>query len=256
MTFFNPSLFNFQAPQSKKPLLKKGSVLGSYLLDDKPVKRLDGHLCCVRGVILCPLEHSVKLCPLSGSMPRCYLSVCGNMGEIKLDCWHEVVWAQREAQDVTVGELSCDGGPHLGVSVGQEASRLPLGRAALLKCLDHLPSVLFLLRQKPCLLVPRARACVPGAWERAGLAQGWCSLQQLKALRRRPSSRWVRPAHLPPYLCKCSPDTPGLLASQDRQPFLCGLCLSLPLYVQTVQCFPQPRVHACLSCAGIKHWPL
>ncbi|XP_009672680.1 EF-hand calcium-binding domain-containing protein 4A isoform X2 [Struthio camelus] len=27
------------APQSKKPLLKKGSVLGSYLLDDKPVKR-------------------------------------------------------------------------------------------------------------------------------------------------------------------------------------------------------------------------
>uniref|UniRef100_A0A8B9I858 EF-hand domain-containing protein n=1 Tax=Anser brachyrhynchus TaxID=132585 RepID=A0A8B9I858_9AVES len=27
------------APQSKKPLLKKGSVLGSYLQDDKPVKR-------------------------------------------------------------------------------------------------------------------------------------------------------------------------------------------------------------------------
>uniref|UniRef100_A0A8C9F522 EF-hand domain-containing protein n=1 Tax=Pavo cristatus TaxID=9049 RepID=A0A8C9F522_PAVCR len=27
------------APQSKKPLLKKGSVLGTYLLDDKPVKR-------------------------------------------------------------------------------------------------------------------------------------------------------------------------------------------------------------------------
>lgn len=215
-------------------------------------------ICVVSVVSFCARWNtlSVKLCPLSGSMPRCYLSVCGNMGEIKLDCWHEVVWAQREAQDVTVGELSCDGGPHLGVSVGQEASRLPLGRAALLKCLDHLPSVLFLLRQKPCLLVPRARACVPGAWERAGLAQGWCSLQQLKALRRRPSSRWVRPAHLPPYLCKCSPDTPGLLASQDRQPFLCGLCLSLPLYVQTVQCFPQPRVHACLSCAGIKHWPL
>eukprot|EP00076_Gallus_gallus_P041331 XP_025006869.1 EF-hand calcium-binding domain-containing protein 4A [Gallus gallus] len=78
------------APQSKKPLLKKGSVLGSYLLDDKPVKR-----------------------------------------------------------------------------------------------------------QKPCLLVPRARACVPGAWERAGLAQGWCSLQQLKALRRRPSSRQLASADLP-----------------------------------------------------------
>ncbi|XP_014138323.3 EF-hand calcium-binding domain-containing protein 4A [Falco cherrug] len=27
------------APENKKPLLKKGSVLGSYLLDDKPVKR-------------------------------------------------------------------------------------------------------------------------------------------------------------------------------------------------------------------------
>jgi len=57
---FIPSLFNFQAPQSKKLLLKKGSVLGSYLLDDKPVKRLDGHLCCVRGVSLCPLEHPVS----------------------------------------------------------------------------------------------------------------------------------------------------------------------------------------------------
>ncbi|XP_064513716.1 EF-hand calcium-binding domain-containing protein 4A isoform X3 [Pseudopipra pipra] len=28
-----------KVPQNKKPLLKKGSVLGSYLLDDKPVKR-------------------------------------------------------------------------------------------------------------------------------------------------------------------------------------------------------------------------
>lgn len=44
VTFLTPSLFNFQAPQSKKPLLKKGSVLGSYLQDDKPVKRLDGPL--------------------------------------------------------------------------------------------------------------------------------------------------------------------------------------------------------------------
>lgn len=60
IAFFIPSLFNFQAPQSKKPLLKKGSVLGSYLLDDKPVKRLDGSLCCVRGVCLCPLEYPVS----------------------------------------------------------------------------------------------------------------------------------------------------------------------------------------------------
>lgn len=111
------------------------------------------------------------------------------------------------------------------MSVGKEASRLPLSQAVLLKCLDHLLNVLFLLRQKPCLLVPHARPCVPGAWERAGLAQGWCSLQQLKTPRRKPSSRWLHPAHLPPYLCKCSPDTPGLLASWDRQPCLCGLCL-------------------------------
>ncbi|KAK2536644.1 Cracr2b [Columba guinea] len=45
------------APQSRKLLLKKGSVLGSYLMDDKPVRRLDGHLCCVCGVSLCPLEQ-------------------------------------------------------------------------------------------------------------------------------------------------------------------------------------------------------
>ncbi|XP_032043927.1 EF-hand calcium-binding domain-containing protein 4A [Aythya fuligula] len=35
----HPSLFNFQAPQSTKPLQKNGSVLGSSLQDDKPVKR-------------------------------------------------------------------------------------------------------------------------------------------------------------------------------------------------------------------------
>lgn len=60
IAFFIPSLFNFQAPQSKKPLLKKGSVLGSYLPEDKLVKRLDGRLCCVRGVSLCPLEYPVS----------------------------------------------------------------------------------------------------------------------------------------------------------------------------------------------------
>lgn len=169
-----------------------------------------------------------------------------------------MVWAQHETKDTAFGELSCGAGPHLEMSVGKEASRLPLSQAVLLKCLDHLLNVLFLLRQKPCLLVPHARPCVPGAWERAGLAaQGWCSLQQLKAPRRKPSSRWLCPAHLPPYLCKCSPDIPGLLASWDRQPCLCGLCLFfLPVYVQTVWCFQQPPMHACLSRAGIKHWPL
>lgn len=60
MTFFTPSLFNLQAPENKKTLLKKGSVLGSYLLDDKPVKRLDGRLCCVCGVGPCPLEYPVS----------------------------------------------------------------------------------------------------------------------------------------------------------------------------------------------------
>lgn len=73
----HPSLFNFQAPQSTKPLQKNGSVLGSSLQDDKPVKRLDG-----------PLRVVSLLSPRAAGAPRwsvrvsclvprrCCLSVC------------------------------------------------------------------------------------------------------------------------------------------------------------------------------------
>lgn len=68
----------------------------------------------------------------------------------------------------------------------------------------------FILRHKSCPLVPHARVHIPGAWERAGIAQGLDSFWQLKALRRRAGSRWVHPAHLPLHLCRGSPGTPGL----------------------------------------------
>lgn len=102
IAFFIPSFFNFQAPQSKKPLLKKGSVLGSYLLDDKPVKRLDGCLCCVCGVSLCLLEYPVSQ-PVSSS-PTLVLAGFGSMGGCSLTValaasWHQVVLAQCEAED-------------------------------------------------------------------------------------------------------------------------------------------------------------
>ncbi|KAF2977184.1 hypothetical protein EK904_007970 [Melospiza melodia maxima] len=47
-------------PQNRNALLKKGSVLGSYLLEDKPVKRLDGCLCRVHAVSPCPLRYPVS----------------------------------------------------------------------------------------------------------------------------------------------------------------------------------------------------
>lgn len=115
----------------------------------------------------------------------------------------------------------------------------------------------FLLGQKSCPLAPHARAHIPGAWERAGVAQGLCSLWQLKAPGRGPSSRWVHPAHLPPHLCRRSPGTPGLPFSQGRRTCLCGQ--GLPphaLYMQTVQWLQYPPLPACLNCAGIKHQPL
>lgn len=73
--FFNffPSLFNFQVPQSKKPLLKKGSVLGSDLLDDKPVKRSDERLCRVHGVCAGQSTPSVEPCPVSCPPPWCWM---------------------------------------------------------------------------------------------------------------------------------------------------------------------------------------
>lgn len=90
-------------PQNKNPLLKKGSVLGSYLLEDKPVKRLDGCLCRVRGVSPCPLQYPVSqdvswvwfshLGAGFGSVVWCSFSVALAVS------WHQVVLAQHEAED-------------------------------------------------------------------------------------------------------------------------------------------------------------
>lgn len=90
-------------PQNQKPLLKKGSVLGSYLLEDKPVKRLDGCLCRVRGVSPCPLQ-----CPVSQAVSGSPSLGAGWFWEHGGGCsfsvalavsWHWMVLAQREAED-------------------------------------------------------------------------------------------------------------------------------------------------------------
>lgn len=85
-----------------------------------------------------------------------------------------------------------------------------------LRCKDWINSQVwqFILRHKSCPLVPHARVHIPGAWERAEIAQGLGSFWQLKASRRGPGSRWVHPAHLPLHLCRCSPGTPDLISAR------------------------------------------
>lgn len=77
----------------------------------------------------------------------------------------------------------------------------------------------FILRHKSCPLVSPARVHIPGAWERAEIAQGLGSFWQLKASRRGPGSRWIHPAHLPLHLCRCPSARAGNTSAWPR-PFL------------------------------------
>ncbi|XP_068540616.1 EF-hand calcium-binding domain-containing protein 4A isoform X4 [Anas acuta] len=77
------------APQSTKPLQKNGSVLGSSLQDDKPVKRLDGPLCVVS-----------LLSPRAAGAPRCWPWKMGTVPQSPGGCvcssWGEAPAAQLQ----------------------------------------------------------------------------------------------------------------------------------------------------------------
>lgn len=79
-------------------------MLGSYLLDDKPVKRLDGHLCCIRGVSLCLLEYPVSQAVSCVKFSHIGAGWFWEHGGVQLDCGSssflaQVVVAQHEAED-------------------------------------------------------------------------------------------------------------------------------------------------------------
>lgn len=137
----HPSLFNFQAPQSTKPLQKNGSVLGSSLQDDKPVKRLDG-----------PLRVVSLLSPRAAGAPRwsvrvsclvprrCCLSVClsaGARGRRGLRVSLGNTKTQRRGGGLAFGA----GSPrHLQPQTGSEGGTLPSFAPALCRRLPSLPS--------------------------------------------------------------------------------------------------------------------
>ncbi|XP_035183150.1 EF-hand calcium-binding domain-containing protein 4A isoform X2 [Oxyura jamaicensis] len=69
------------APQSKKPLLKNGSVLGSYLQDDKPVKRWAWKI----GTVPRSLSPGGCVCSPWAEVPAAQLQIWGDAGRMTRD---------------------------------------------------------------------------------------------------------------------------------------------------------------------------